>query len=251
MPFLSLKLGLFAFLSLADLGLTWYLLRHSDGAVYEGNPVARRFLLAYGWAGLAVFKAALVLLTAGICLAIARRRPRAAGHVLTFACATLAGVVLYSCSLSVWGRSGEVAEMAGLLEKERRLDDKARKGREYRDLLERLAQDLVARRRTLDEAVTVLGQSSNGRDASWLAQLREVYDCRSARESLAANLIQHAVLSRRDVPPLARAIAADLEADFRASYGSSPPRSYARQLVSADPARPGGHSAVSTLGPTT
>lgn len=251
MPFLSLKLCLFVLLSVADLSFTWYLLRHSDGAVYEGNPVARRFLLAYGWAGLAAFKAALVLLTAGLCLGIAHRRPRAAGHVLTFACATLAAVVFYSSFLAVWDRSRQKAEIAALMREQERLDDTLRNGREYRALLQRLVEDLVVRRLALAEAASILRQSRTGSDEAWLNRLQGVYDCQSAQESLAANLLHHAVLSRKEVPSVARAIAAHLEADFRAAYGNSPPRSYERQLVSAERAGRDEHSEVSLEGPST
>ena len=48
---------LFILLSLVDLALTWWLLAHSYGQVYEANPVARWWLMRYGAAGLAGFKA--------------------------------------------------------------------------------------------------------------------------------------------------------------------------------------------------
>src|SRR5919199_622006 len=47
------KLCLFAVLSLADLGLTWQLLR--DGGAYESNPVAGWWLAHYGWAGVVAY----------------------------------------------------------------------------------------------------------------------------------------------------------------------------------------------------
>src|SRR5262249_41553021 len=50
------KLLLFLLLSLTDLWLTWFLVQRSDGAVYEGNPVAAWWLSRYGLPGLALFK---------------------------------------------------------------------------------------------------------------------------------------------------------------------------------------------------
>lgn len=94
------KLFLFASLSAADLCLTWWLLERSGGDVYEGNPVAQWCLAHYGWAGLAAFKAAVVALVGTLALVITRSRPRLAGRVLAFACATVGLVVLYSCCLA-------------------------------------------------------------------------------------------------------------------------------------------------------
>ena len=93
------RLLLFAGLSLADLFLTWVLISQSNGEVYEGNPVAGAVLAKFHWAGLAAFKfmtfAVVVCLTA----IIARQRPLVSVRVLTFACSTLGGVTIYSCSL--------------------------------------------------------------------------------------------------------------------------------------------------------
>ena len=43
------RFGLFTALGLIDLALTCYLLRAAPGQVYEGNPVARWWLLAFGF----------------------------------------------------------------------------------------------------------------------------------------------------------------------------------------------------------
>src|SRR5437588_12828510 len=61
-PFRSWKLYLFAVLSAADFVMTWWLLRHGDGVVYESNPVANWWLGRFGWTGLAGFKGAVALL---------------------------------------------------------------------------------------------------------------------------------------------------------------------------------------------
>jgi len=93
------RLLLFAGLSLADLLLTWALISHGNGEVYESNPIAGAVLAKFHWLGLAAFKflafAVVVCLTA----IIARQRPAVSARVLTFACSALGGVTLYSCSL--------------------------------------------------------------------------------------------------------------------------------------------------------
>jgi hypothetical protein len=94
------KLMLFAFLSVADLGLTFRLLHTGGGRIYEGNPIANACLTTYGWPGLMVFKLLSVLVVSGLALWIAQRRPALGGGVLAFACWMLSGVVVYSCSLT-------------------------------------------------------------------------------------------------------------------------------------------------------
>ncbi len=93
------KLILFKALSLADLVLTWHLLQHGKGNVYESNPIANAWLSWYGWIGLVIFKLVAVFFVACLCVVISFYRPRAGGRVLIFACSILAMVILYSCSL--------------------------------------------------------------------------------------------------------------------------------------------------------
>jgi hypothetical protein len=108
---------LFVLLSGADLALTWWLLGGSGGEVYEANPVANWWLARAGWAGLAGFKAALVLLVLGLAAVIGRHRPRAADGVLCFACAAVAAVVLYSATLcpTAWGSAEQRQAQQDLL----------------------------------------------------------------------------------------------------------------------------------------
>src|SRR5437870_1256399 len=95
------QLVLFVLLSLTDFALTWVLIERQAEGIYEGNPVARWWLAAYGWPGLFFFKAATVLTAAALAGLIARHRPRLGSHVLTFGCAALAATVLYSGTLAV------------------------------------------------------------------------------------------------------------------------------------------------------
>ena len=86
----------FVLLSLADLTLTWALIRDGSGSVYESNPVAAWCLHGHGWAGLAVFKSLMVLASGGLSEIISRYRPRTGGRVLVLGCVVTGAVVLYS-----------------------------------------------------------------------------------------------------------------------------------------------------------
>jgi hypothetical protein len=140
----SLKklLPLFAALSLADLLLTCWLLRRPTGEFYEANPVARWWLMQFGWAGLAGFKAVVVLLVACLCGLIARRRPQAARRVLGFGCAVSAVVVLYSVALyNSRARADEVAQLElARLPLARKVGHAAQRPPVYLARLSRLAQ---------------------------------------------------------------------------------------------------------------
>ena len=98
----TLRIGqllLYAGLSLVDLALTYRLLERGGGHIYESNPLANAWLSAYGWTGLAAFKLACMALVISVATLLLVRRPRAADHLLLFACTAVALVVLYSCSL--------------------------------------------------------------------------------------------------------------------------------------------------------
>src|SRR5437660_12640550 len=98
--FHPVRLSLFVLLSVADLCLTYALILHGEGEVYESNPIAEAWLSSYGWAGLAVFKLVIVLIVAALAAFVSLSRPRTGGHILTFACLAVAGVVAYSVHLS-------------------------------------------------------------------------------------------------------------------------------------------------------
>ena len=86
----------FVLLSLADLTLTWALIGDGLGSVYESNPVAAWCLQGYGWAGMAVFKAVMVLASGGLSEVISRYRPHTGGRILVLGSIITASVVLYS-----------------------------------------------------------------------------------------------------------------------------------------------------------
>ena len=107
-------LVLFGVLSLLDLFLTWRLLEHHEGLVYESNVVARWFLEGYGWLGLAALKVASVLVVVGLAAWVSRWRPRTGRWVLTFACSAVALVVVYSCLLAGFLRTGPAEGTMGV-----------------------------------------------------------------------------------------------------------------------------------------
>jgi hypothetical protein len=187
--FLPARRGLFVVLSAADLLLTWWLLERSGGTAYEANPLARWWLLRSGWAGLAAFKAAQVVLVLGLAALIARRRPRSAGRLLTFACAALAAVVLYSASLCRGAAHGQTA-LRQALEHDARLDSELARAQAYRAALKRARAALLAGRCTLAEAVDELAGTERGRDPAWLALLARRNPGRTAREMFALELLQ-------------------------------------------------------------
>jgi hypothetical protein len=221
------KLLLFVCLSLADLGLTWHLLSHGDGQVYEGNPLARWWLAQYGWQGLTLFKVALAVLVVGLTLVIARRRPRAAGRVLVLSCGILLAVVLYSglLAVAVVGRSVAPGlcdpEVAAVSDRSRDLDRQRERVGAYQQLLERLSADLIARRRTLPEAVGLLAASEQGRSPDWLRYLGRAYPGRSEQARLAANLVYRALFLLHEGSSVDEETARRLGADYRGCYGVS------------------------------
>src|SRR5262245_6912450 len=88
-------LGRYAALSVADLLLTRTLLTANTDA-FESNPVAALWLEQYGWIGLAVFKAASVVVFAGAVLLLLSRRPAVAAGVVSLGCGVLMWVTTYS-----------------------------------------------------------------------------------------------------------------------------------------------------------
>ena len=232
---------LFALLSLADLALTWWLLGHSGGEVYEANPVARWCLAKHGWAGLACFKAFVVLLVVGLAAVIARSRPRAAGRLLGLGCAGLAVVVGYSAALCRAGglsperRQAEEARAVetGLAELNRDTLQQIRRVQASSAFRERLCEDLVAGRRPLGEAAERMAASVSGREPIWLRLLAHRYPDLSTRARVAAWLIWHVVVTQRDDRRAAWRVARRLEREFRLTYGSPPPRDHRGMLRGA------------------
>lgn len=227
------KLSLFTVLSFADLLLTWRLLEHGNGWLYESNPVAAWWLSHFGWPGMAAFKMTGVFVVAALTVVISRSQPRTGGWVLAFACSALGLVVLYSSSLAgLVGRQPDLLHrqaLQGFLEQSQTLDGRIQAVHAYQALLRQLGEDLLAQRCTLPEAVAQLAGTENGRNPAWLWSLRRNYPGFSDEECLAANLVHHAVTFREADAGAAR----QLEEAYHASYGIPIPGS-----LSATPAPP-------------
>jgi hypothetical protein len=107
----------FVLLSLADLTMTWALIGDGLGSVYESNPVAAWCLQGYGWAGMAGFKALMVLASGGLSEVISRYRPRTGGRVLVLGCIITASVVLYSGYLYLTAPASESSDEMRIAQK--------------------------------------------------------------------------------------------------------------------------------------
>lgn len=89
----------FIVLSLVDLSFTWLLIQYSGGRIDEGNPIAKEWLLRYGWEGLVVFKLAAIAIVVSVILILVRYRPRTGISLVTFACLSVGYVAYYSYRL--------------------------------------------------------------------------------------------------------------------------------------------------------
>lgn len=226
--------SLFVLLSVADLALTWWLLACSGGRVYEANPVAQLYLDRHGWAGLACFKAGVVLLVLGLAATIARSRPRLSGGIVCLGCAVLSVVVLYSASLSraallspqEWAAELAREDDERLQETNRHLREVHRQSAAFWTLLEALCQDLLAGRRTLQEAAEQTARSEKAQDPTWLRAQSVIYPGRSQQELMAICVMNHAVSSQQSDQRAARRVALRLERQFQLAYGRPSPRAH-------------------------
>jgi hypothetical protein len=220
---------LFILLSLTDLMLTLWLLGHSDGQVYEANPVAQWWLMRYGAAGLACFKAVAVLLVLVLVAIIAHFRPGAAGRALGFGCAILMLVVLYSVAMS-WTGVLSPQERAALVEQktEQETDEinsqtRTEMGQKER-LRARLAavdQDLLDGQCTLHKAANRMAAWAQRSYPPWLQTLAILHPDLPTVERVACCLICRAVTAEaaRSEPAAARRVALRLEREFQDTYG--------------------------------
>jgi hypothetical protein len=215
------KLGLFVLLSLLDLGMTWLLVENSGGRIYESNPIAGWYLARLGWAGLAGFKLAMVLLVGCLVFSIAACRPRAAGHFLSFACLAVGVVLVHSSTLAA--QAAAPMDPVFVREEARKslLERRGALSRAYFRLMRRLVADLVAGRRGLKDATAQLARSERGRTAAWRREVTEAG--RTFEESLALRLMCHVASELRDKPEEARKAARRLQAEFDAAFRPASP----------------------------
>lgn len=210
----------FALLSVADLTLTWLLLRLPDSAAYEANPVANWWLIRFGWAGLAAFKAVTVLVVFAAVAAVFRSRPRAAAGLLWFGCAVVATVVLYSASLfpSVFGRLSEAEAIRQAQLIDQVVEETNRTRPEYDRLMADLSAALIAGNCSLAEAVERVAATDRVKDPTWQRGLEGALPDHSPRARLATVVWNHVVKDRRaiDLPndPVLRRIEQELQMNF-------------------------------------
>jgi hypothetical protein len=226
MPHLG-KVSLFALLSLADLYLTWLLLAHGQGRIYESNPLARWWLEQYGWLGLAAFKLSATLLVVGLAVTISAHRPRTGGWVLTFACSILALVILYSSSLAGFiARPSSLPEEADLVrqsERDRFLDQRIQEITEYNKVSIQVRDRWLAEHCTVTEAVERLARTANAQNTGWLRVMRGHYPDCTTEQCLAANLLDHALALLESDPAAYRRVVPRLVTEYQAAYGVFPP----------------------------
>jgi hypothetical protein len=183
--------ALFVALALADLLTTSCLLGAAPEQFYESNPVARWCLSHGGWAGLAGLKVVTVLLALAAVAAVARRRPRAAGRVLRFACGATALVVVYSCGLAFAARA--LPNLKALTEQGRRIDEQLRAAHQYCRVMDRLTKDLCSVPCAVGEAVACFAATNHTGSRAWSATLRDQYPGKSDAERMAALLLDRPV----------------------------------------------------------
>ncbi len=218
------KMCLFLALNLSDFALTWLLLRRSGGA-YESNPAAAWCLQRFGWTGLIAFKLGMCLAATLLIVAVSRSRPRAAGRILYFACASLLAVVLYSGTL--------VPEVFAQAEREesiktRReiLENGFSRYRAYDALLNELRDQLCADRCTLIDAVRALLETEHARTPQW-HQCHASQHSGYAKPELAAIRLIAAVRETPDVPLRSSALRVRLlEQQFKACFHRSAPAAF-------------------------
>jgi hypothetical protein len=216
------RLLLFTLLSAADLLLTVALLQ-SGGRYYESNPIAAWCLDLFDLAGLALFKCGAVAVVVGLATAVARSRPRTGGWILTVSCTAVAGVVGYSCLLAGLG-GGESGheEIAAARRLDRRLDQQMAVSHRYQVLLDRLCEDYLRHRCTLEEAVEQILQSEKARDDRWLELFRRRYPGYSDRECLAINFVRYTAAAAQ-AESAADQVARRLEAAYRGMFTAPAP----------------------------
>jgi hypothetical protein len=89
----------------------------------------------------------------------------------------------------------------------------------HRELLDRLSADLIAHRRTLPDAATVLADFSRQSKPEWLQGVRRIYPDSFEEASVAAGLVYSTLFRLQDGEPADEETARRLATDYRACYG--------------------------------
>lgn len=150
---------LFIVLSVVDLVLTWWLLRHSQRFICELNPFAERLIQQHGLFGMIGFKTFMVTTVLLLSRYIEHRRPKVGNCVVHFACTAVALVVTYRAVLAQAAPThiDEIGQTNQQLELENHAARQVhQKTLAYADILDQLCRDYVAQILTLEEAVQKL-----------------------------------------------------------------------------------------------
>jgi hypothetical protein len=142
--------------------------------------------------------------------------------VVLLSCAILAGVVLSGVFLAA-ARAAAPGE-PGLPKADpesvsQELDQRLQSTEAHRELLQRLSAELIAGRRTLPGAATVLADFSRQSKPEWLRAAGKRYPGRSEQASVAASMVYYTLFRLHDGNPEDEQKACRLAADYRASYG--------------------------------
>jgi uncharacterized protein DUF5658 len=227
------KLLLFLGLNLLDLALSRWLIHPGSPELREVNPVASWALSGGGWAGLASFKLAMVLLAATLFIVISHYRPGTGARVLNLSCLAVGVVVVYSGYL-VASNGVAVADLDRKQKEDEELQQEFRKAAADRAVLQGLAGDLAAGRCTLTEA-SAHWRRCKAADPIWLPRLRAALGRNSDAECVALVLIRHAVFSVESDPAAARLLVDRMAADFEKEFGTPLPNG---EPVGAHPGNP-------------
>jgi hypothetical protein len=218
-------LALFGALSVADLTLTYLLLRESAGEVYEANWLAAWVLANYGYAGLSAFKGLVMLLAGALVSIVWYFRPNAARRLATFACAAVGFVVAYSAVL--WARLDPdprgwcQLDPANIAKANDKVARGLRQSAEFKAFLGKWAAALAAGRCTMEDAVVGLGTAELARDHGFLEGARDSLGVQSEAAILATLVVRDALyILMEDVAPPDRARAATLLAIYQAAHGT-------------------------------
>ncbi len=220
------RLLFFLLLSATDVSLTWYLLHCCDGKVYESNPIARWILEAYGWSGMVALKAVTVLVTAGIALYLAPRRPQWSEGTLGIGCLILMGVVGYSGYLAGvvhFKLDPDLATLDQETERHQWIQHTSQVLQSFRQERDRLAEKLVREEITLPEAAVELSRTEQLQESNFLTGLQCSYGRRSAPEYMAICLVECTLEHVEEDLAAVRHLATHLVDQFRAAYFRDPP----------------------------
>ena len=222
---------MFLGLNLLDLALTCWLIRPGSAELREVNPIAGWCLRGWGWAGLASFKVAMVVLATGLFVVIARYRPGTGVRIVNMSCLAVGLVVVYSGYL-IASNGQAVVEMRRQEEKEEQLLQRGQQILADRAVLHGLARDLAARRSTLPEACARWRQYKPD-DPVWLRRMHANLGCQSDGACIAIVLMRNAVEAVEKDPTAARRLAGRLAAEFEAQFGSPAPELRLRYTTEA------------------